>query len=529
MALHPSIERPLDPNRINGLVGEDRIRTTGMFVRGNLAWHPTHPIDISPEADLIQGLPTHVKTVKQTYNKKGKPNPITVDMACAHQLFHHDGYHRLIVMVYEPDYEEMHAPDGTITKRTIVHRDENGKRVTVNRFDTIIEIILSSETWKAMRGGITRMEIARLRSLLLAWNPEVSNEDEANAAAEEARDRYHPITAGMRKRQGFAHPSVKLSMAQKLTKKTGLLEWKPDNKRVQCSISLNEVIDHVRNKEDNGRDRYDGKITQERCLEYRGDSDHMNNFHGLQLPWRTTGRWPKAMKVKQTYQKVAAPSSQIPVTGDAKYVQSWVSSTARQIPGCELTIMKHDDRMRTLYADSDDDEVLKHVSRVCRHVGGRWISEAGCWLLSPPQVVRAVASLDPRDLPPAPNTSLLRGPLHGNPNLFKFDTTDGVVVAYRLQSDNWVIRPDGKPRNAREKAALQTRIDAACRACSIHRNKDGEKPIGQWYHNAKDDHWNWLVSQEPKEAIERVASAIIWFTHLGNPAPSFVAKIAKSM
>ena len=526
MALHPSIDRPLDPDRINGLVGEDRIRTTRMFLRGNIAWHPTHPIDISPEADLIQGLPTHVKTVKQTYTKKGRPKKLTVDMACAHQLFSHSGPHRLLVMVYEPDYEEIPGPGGGTVKRIIRHRDENGKPVVVWRYDRIIEIIILDGTWRAMRGDITRLEIGRLRSLLLAWNPEVSNEEEARIEEEKARNRFHPMTHAMRPRQGLARPSIKLNIALK-KRKDKPSEWKPDNKRVQSAITLEEFMDHVRG-EDGGRDVYHGRIDQPRVTEYRSGLAGRDDFHGLKLPWRTTGRWKRPMKVGKAYTKAAAPAIVTRLEGDARYIQKWEGVAAIPIPDGQITIMRHEDRMRTLYADSDDDEVLKHVSRVCRHVGGRWIAEARCWLLDRDAVVRAVSSLERRALSPAPMESLLR-PVPSNPSLFKFETPDGTVMALRLEKDNWVVKPDNRPRDAREKAALQTRIDAACRAAEINSAVDGGHPIATWYHNEKLDQWNWLISKEPPDAIERVAASILAFDHLGDPHPAVVRMAARAM
>lgn len=525
MALHPSIDRPLDPDRINGLVGEDRIRTTRMFLRGNVAWHPTHPIDISPEADLIQGLPTHVKTVKQTYTSKGKPERLTVDMACAHQLFSHSGPHRLIVMVYEPDYEEITGPDGKTIKRIIRHY-ENGKPVKVLRYDRIVEIIITDETWRKMRGGVTRVEIGRLRSLLLAWKPRVSNEEEARIEERKARDRFHPMTHAMRERQGLARPSVKITIALK-KRKNKPDEWKPDNKRVQSAITLDDFMDEVR-KEDGGSNLYRGRIDQPRVIEYRSGLEGKDDFHGLKLPWRTTGKWDRPAKIGRTYAKIAAPEITDEITGDARYTQAWEKVTGVSIPDCQLTIMKHKDDMITLYADSADDEVLKHVSRVCRHVGGRWLDQARCWLLDWNAAKRAVASLKPRQLMPMPAESCLRS-VPSNPSLFKFETPDGMVMALKLEKDNWVIKPDNRPRNAREKAALQIRIDAACRAASILSSVNGLPPIGIWYHNEKLEQWNWLITQNPEDAIERVAASIAAFDHLGDPHPAVVRMAARTM
>lgn len=528
MALHPSIDRPLDPDRINGLVAEDRVRTTLMFLRGNMATHPTHPIDISPAADLIQKLPTHVKTVKQTYTSKGEPCALTVDMACAHQLFSHSGYHRLLVMVYEPDYEEIAGINGQTIKQLITHRDENGKKIPVWRYDRIIEIILSDDTWRKMRGGVTRVEIGRLRSLLLAWDPEVSSAEEAEEEARAARERFHPMTRAMRPRQGLAHPSVKISMAVKKLA-DGRDVWKPDNKRVQSAITLSEVVDHVTRVENGGSNLYHGLIKQPRAIEYRSGLSGMDDFHGLKLPWRTTGRWPRLKKIGKTFIKVETPAIVERPTGDALYTQSWKSVATRDIPDCQLTIMRHEDQMRTLYADSPDDEVLKHVSRVCRHVGGRWIEAARCWLLDSEAVKRAVESLDPRPLPQAQAETVLHRVTSDNPSLLKFNTVDGTVILLKLESGKWVLKPDGRPRNAHEKAALQTRIDAACRASCIHHPAEGHEPIGIWYYSEKQDRWNWLINQRPEDAVERVAAAIIAFDHLGAPDPRIVEIASRNM
>ena len=73
------IDEPIDPIRINGLIGEDRIRTTKMFLLGTVSNRPTHPIDISASADLIQGLPTHVKIKKIVpLKKEDKDLPISM-------------------------------------------------------------------------------------------------------------------------------------------------------------------------------------------------------------------------------------------------------------------------------------------------------------------------------------------------------------------------------------------------------------------------------------------------------------------
>jgi hypothetical protein len=465
-----------DPSRINGLIAEDRIRTTNMFVKGNVAFHPTHEIDISPEADLIQGLPTHVKITKQTYTKNGTPNPLTVDMACAYKLFSLEGTHRLLVMVYEE--EKVRFPDGKLQK--------------ILRFDRVIEIILSSETLNAFRGDVSVTEIGRIRNLLLGWKPLVRTPEEAEIEAEKARQKYHPMTEAIRPRQGIAHPSVKISINKK--------DLKVDNKRVQSSISIEKTREQV---ESEGighlKGQYRGKIIQPRYQEY----DDTTGFHGLALPWRTTGHWKKLPRTG----KIVAEVEDLPTTQSkglfSKYIEQWESVEQQPIPNGNLVIMTHEDKMRTVHTEAKDNEIRKHVSTLCDHVGGRWIEEIRSWLLNQGQTEKVLKALKARDIPEIHRTSPLFPARSGKAGVFVFRTPDGIASAINIGGTKWVIRPDEKDRA--KSRALMIRISSFCRAANI----------GKLEYHKGQNRWSWIISGEDESLIHRICIGIQKFDFLG--------------
>jgi hypothetical protein len=465
-----TFDKHIDPTRINGLIAEDRIRTTNMFVRGNIAERPTAEIDISPEADLIQGLPTHVKITKQTRRKDGSPNLLSVDMACAHRLFTLEGTHRLLVMVYEEEKT----------------RDANGKTITILCFTKVIEIILSPETLAAFRGKISVFEIERIRALLLQWDPYLPNLEQAEIEANKARARFHPMTEAMRERQGIAHPSVKLSIDRK--------QLKVENKRIQSTISINETRLQVQ-QEGQGilKGKYQGRILQDRYIE------HTEEFHGLKLPWRTTGKWAKLKRKGAVTPKLKAP--QLKVEGPfEKYIKAWIGTKNLHLAQCEIHIMRHEDEMRTLYARGPDSGRWL-ISYFCNHVGGTWIADVEAWLLTLEQTKQVIKALQFREVIDA-ERKMLRPSRTANPDAFIFDTTDGRISVIRLSAE-WVLRPD--ERDEKRTRAINNRLSSACRF-----HNAGKKAF-----NEKRASHSWLIPRRPDVLLDEIIATTRSFDFLG--------------
>ena len=78
---------------------------------------------------------------------------------------------------------------------------------------------------------------------------------------------------------------------------------------------------------------------------------------------------------------------------NARYVTHWVESVGVAIGGGEMAVMTHDDGMRTIHVESDDDEGRKHVSRVCDALGGRWVQPPRLWVMRPAQAETAIRVL----------------------------------------------------------------------------------------------------------------------------------------
>lgn len=462
--------------RINGLIAEDRIRTTNMFVRGNIAFHPTDPIDISPEADLIHGLPTHVKITKRTYSAKtGKPNALNIDMACAYRLFLLEGNHRLLIMVYEE--EKGH--------------DDEGRPRKILRFDEIIEIILTDETLKAFRNDITVYEMGRLRDLLLSWDPVFENAEQAEIEANKARAQYHPMTEAMRSRQGIAHPSIKIS----INKKT----LKIDNKRIQATISVEETEKQVMSEgEGSLKGFYIGKGgRQARYIVHR------SSFHGLDMPWRTTAHWKKLPRTGAITPKPREKKIQTDNRPYSSYIRQWKDSGTVSIPHGTLVYMTHDDDKVTIHIDTRDAKMKAHAERVCRYMGGEWIEEISSWLMTSEQGRRVFRTLKPRVIPEFPENKTLRPSPKAN-NVFNFPTEDGRVSLLPFGKGGWLFRPDEKNEDKWKKIDL--RISSMMIACGI--GKTNRHPVtGQE---------NWFVDTDGIDKAFQVVSAIQAFNFLDH-------------
>lgn len=491
-----------NPNLINGLIAEDRIRTTKMFLYGTVANHPTHAIDISPSADLVQGLPTHVKIKKKKLDKHGKGVPFSmsdnysIDMACAYRFWLHTGDHRLLIMFYVIE----------------IHYDLNNKRYEVMRFDEVVEIILTEATFKAFRGKVSRQEMARLKGNLLAWRPNVSNQAEADIETEKATAIFHPITEEMRGRKtaghGLASPSVHLNIKPD---KNG--EFKAQ-KRVQSTIPTGETIALVM-AEDVGygpgnyrNPLHPGSQEQKRCIVYD------KQFYGLDLPWRTRASaktpargWSKLDRTGEITPKVQSPPEIIPQGEDAEYILQWKTSKIIEIPHGELTIFRHKDDFRTIYLDTKITEIRDNLSWACRSVGARLIPEAGCWLATFEKTKRIVEAFTKTPFPKAdPETLLEAIPNHAN--LYTINTGNGPYFVVKRSSGEWAISHGVPESHEAHKAILERRMSSAFYAAGLAGGRSPLLKTGTYKNKLE-----WIVPGTPLDTIERVAKVLCDYTH----------------
>jgi hypothetical protein len=447
--------------RINGLIWEDTVRTTDMYPDRIIPAHVTSPIDIAPHLDLIQGIPTHVKSLKAAegdVNAKGLPRG-SVDMACAYRLFLLDEVHthnRLVIGLYD---EEMHIIDGKETK--------------VLRYHTVIEIIQSPDTALAYRGGIT-IEAMRLhREAMSAFVDEFPIDEETIQAA---KDRFHPVTRGWRadRTMGLARISNKID---------------PDQCRPQAQISISDLFEQMATEGD-----YHGRIVQPNLQVFK------DQFHGLPLPFRTTGKDQIFRKPKEPGAKPKKPRRSSkpapPVKNpDAKYLNAHIGREDHQVHGGVITVIPHGDE-RTISAKTQDEQFQRRVWAICKRLGGRWIEAGKLWVMTYEQAKEAYRRLK---APPAPRidpTAMVQ--VGENPNLFEIRSAGGIPVrALRQPHTNWALRPDdgrGTQDPAASRAASAKVIDAVCRAD---------------HDCVWNDHYgNWLVPQDPPEIMGRIATAI---------------------
>lgn len=399
------------PNRIPGLVWEDRVRTTNLFRPGSVAEHPTSPTDIAPTDDIQQGLPTHVKSVKRKETKNGREADHSIGMACAYQLFRLQGHQRLITGIYEIEPEKALCADG--------------KMRPVYRFTEVVETILSPDTLAAFHGGVTLAEISAIRDALLAHDYDWHD-------LEEARARFQAMTDAIRPRMGLARCSNKFN---------------EQNKRIQAAVSLKGLLKQLATEGD-----YHGRFVQPNVIR------HTKDFHGLALPWRTTASERIFARIKDPDAVRRRPPKKREADPHALYLGAPVSETTMQVEGGAMVIARFPDDMRTIRAESSDDAIRRYVSRACMNAGGTWIESGRRWLLNLEQATKVVDAIGIPDLPHADGDSIMRQ-VGSNTDLFEITTPDGPMRAIRLPKSNWAIRPGGN-------AALAARVEAVCK---LHR------------------------------------------------------------
>ena len=409
------------PNRIPGLVWEDRVRTTNLFRTGSVAEHPTSPTDIAPDDDIQQGLPTHVKSVKRNITKSGREADHSIGMACAYQLFRMQGYQRLVIGIYEIEPEKALCSDSKMRK--------------VYRFTEVVEVILSPATLSAFQGDVTLAEIASIRDALLSHDYDWDD-------LEEARARFQLMTDQIRPRMGLARCSNKFN---------------EENKRIQAAVSLKALQKQMATEGD-----YHGRFTQPNIIR------HTESFHGLPLPWRTTAN-ERIFKKKRDPGKVTRRKNAKGVSQDnMRYLGRHVSETTIKVEGGEMVIARYPDEKRTIRAESSDDTVRRHVSHACKNAGGTWIAAGRRWLLDlegAKAVVDAIAILE---LPSSDGESIMR-PIKSKHELFEFAVPEGRLRTLRLPEDNWAIQADNDD--------LANRVEIVCKKYKIGRQI---KSKGNW-------------------------------------------------
>ncbi len=517
MKIKRLIEKPVNPNRISGLIGEDRARTTNMFLKGNVPSNPKDPIDISADADLIQRLPTHVKIKKletpvDEDEQICRNNPYclrseyAMDMACAYQFWKLRGDHRLLIMLY---YEK-------------THRDENGKEFKVLCFVEIVEIIITENTFRHIRGNLTASEIGRVKSNLLSWKisyPEAER-DKAEAEVEKIRAHIGGIAKEMNKRGGGIavighHINTKT--------KDGIIT--PDNKRLQPRLPLIETIKIAR--QDNiglGLGKYMNRSFSGAKLQDMVTIYH-DNFYGLDLPWETRAKnaitpadgWKKLTRINEP--KPFSLPSNLPQNGPKSSWYSWMLQNSgpgeeKAIAEGSLVIFIHPDSrrpnadipdkelMRSIYFEQGDDELHRNVAFICRIFGAKRVEEGPCWFANYEQTNKIIAALSPRPIGQLPNASQLQK--LGSPGSWLFETRTGKYLLQRLQDKRYYISPKTTHNNERE--VLSRRMSLAFHVGGL---LNGHEP--KIHGISKDEKVMWYV--EPSAGQEAVG-AIMNYTDI---------------
>lgn len=517
MKIKRPIDKPVNPNRISGLIGEDRARTTNMFLKGNVPLTPKDPIDISASADLIQRLPTHVKIKKletpADENKEDcKINPYCLrkmyqmDMACAYQFWKLRGDHRLLIMFY---YEK-------------THRDENGKEFKVLCFVEIVEIIITENTFRHIRGNLTASEIGRVKSNLLSWKTTYPEDEflKADAEISEIREKYARILLEMNKRGGGIavighHINPKI--------KDGII--RPDNKRLQPRLPLGETIAFA--QKDNigfGPGKYRNRFFSGAKLQDMVTIYH-DNFYGLDLPWETRAKnattpakgWKRLERLNEP-KPYPLPSS-LPENEPKSSWYSWMLQNSgpgeeKAIAEGSLVIFIHPDSnrpnanipdkelMRSIYFEKGDEELHRNVAFICRIFGAKYVEEGPCWFANYEQTNKIIAALSPRPIGQLPDVSQMQKLV--SPGSWLFETHTGRYLLQRLQNKRYYISPQTTHNNERE--VLRRRMSLAFHVGGL---LSGHQPKV----HGVDKNGNMLWSVEPSAGREAVG-AIMNYTDI---------------
>jgi len=448
-----------DTVRINGLVFEDKVRTTDLVQEGAVAEHPNAAVDIPEWNDRRHGIPTHVKSVQQPKAKDGEASGGSLGMACSYRLLLLEGTHRLVIGLYD---EERHVIDGVDT--------------TVYCYHTIIEVILTQETLDAMRGEVTVEEVMAVRDAVAVcvYHPDT---------VERERERLHKLTGEMRERMGIASHSVKFDRT---------------NRRVQAQMSISAL-----------RDQVEGERSRNPDTPWERYREHTDEFYGLKLPWRTTAKERVFSNVRGGSIGVATakrfkPAPRRPTAKRRKkpapaadpfrpYLERWEQETRVPIPGGTLIVRSHDDHMHTAHAEGHI-EARRDVWRAFHAMHGKWHEGSDTWLVTPQQGLAAVAKI--RELPDATGPSIMRQD-HNNERLYSFRTPIGKVKPFLMPKGNWAL-------HFQETRAIAELINEVCIAYNIEGRHLG------WDHHGR----NWVILDKPADLIERVCRAIQ--NHLGR-------------
>ena len=493
-------------HKISGLLFEDRVRSTKMFLYGTVAHHPTHPIDIAAKADLIQGIPTHVKLKLKKKDQNGNYLPFkfsidsrgritcnnyNIDMACCFQLWSLEGDQRLVIGFYEKQ----------------VHYDQYGHKHEKIVVTEIIEIILTEKTLQKLRGDVPVSEIEWIKAKLLDWKPSPQNEWEADKENKWVEDYLHPLTKRMRdeKRMGLASPVIHVD-----TVRVGV---KMQNKRIQSTISTQEIVAEVLS-EDIGygvgkyrNQQHPQSQIQGRVIFY----DNQKSFHGLQLPWETlatTSRpakgWSKLERLNEP--KTKKPTVGIPTGKFAGCAQNLVSTENRSIVDGSMMIRKFDDGWRIIQIKTVDVDVKANFAWACTALGCERLGKTESWLASLNQSEQIYEILRPHHLPPTSEKSnLIETKM---PGLYRINTKSGHYLANQLPSGDWVIRHGAFKDQPGRKEALEGR--AACAFKSFGLQSSLKKD------NFKENE-NWIIPRGKITLLEEAASALMHLPSTEKP------------
>ena len=502
------IDEPIDPIRINGLIGEDRIRTTKMFLLGTVSNRPTHPIDISASADLIQGLPTHVKIKKIVPLKKEdkdlpfcKRRRYSIDMACAHEFWKLYGDHRLLIMFYHMQ----------------THIDlKTGKPFEVMCFVEIVEIILTESVFKHLRGNVKTSEVGRIKADILSWRGSYKTKEEAEEEAEKVRARTQIAIDHLNDRPGAGIMTLSRHIDTGENKKTKL--WGPSNKRIQPTLPLLETIDFCETQGPYRNHAHPGSQDQPMVQIYHEE------FYGLELPWMTRAKdaitpakgWSKLERENDPKRGKKPP--QLDKAEEAKLhhiLQHSAPPIEVPVAGGSISIIRHinpatpneghERQWRSIWLERGSDEFTRNLTWACKILAIKHIESLSFWFSTYEKACKLVASLSSRDFSSDYDIKDCLVEMDGLPRRWRFQTLFGPYIIRETDDKRYYIAPDSRFPQQRE--ILERRMSIAFNVFGLlERGTEIEGIV-------KDGKIAWYAQPS---CVRDAARAIIDYTNLEN-------------